>query len=67
MADKRRFIERATDKYDSATERITDAKDKTKETIQDHPFMSVVIAAAVGAAVGVAASETIRMIRRRRR
>lgn len=68
MPEKRdRLFQRARDAYDSATEKITDAKDKTKETIQEHPFTSVIIAAAIGAIAGVAAAETIRMIRRRNR
>jgi ElaB/YqjD/DUF883 family membrane-anchored ribosome-binding protein len=62
--DNRRFFERAKDTYDSAAEKIIDARDKTKETIQEHPFTSVIVAAAVGAIAGVAAAETIRMIRR---
>lgn len=62
----RNFYNRAKDTYDSATERLTEAKDKTKETIQDHPFASIAVAALVGAIAGVLTSETIRMIRRRR-
>jgi len=67
MARDRRFIERAKDVYTNAGERIGEAKDRSRETIEEHPFASVMIAAAVGALVGVATSETIRMIRRRNR
>lgn len=62
--DNRRFFERARDTYNSAAEKISDARDKTKETIQEHPFTSIIVAAAIGAIAGVAAAETIRMIRR---
>jgi len=68
MPEKRdRFMQRARDAYGSATEKIVEVKDKTKETIQEHPFTSVIVAAAIGAIAGVAAAETIRMIRRRNR
>ncbi len=67
MPEKRRLTERARDAYNSAGERIIEARDKTKETIEEHPFTSVIVAAAIGAAVGVLASETIRAMRRRNR
>jgi ElaB/YqjD/DUF883 family membrane-anchored ribosome-binding protein len=68
MAEKRerRFFDKARDTYDSATEKLSEAKDKTKETIQNHPFASIAIAALVGAVAGVLTAETIRMMRRRR-
>jgi len=67
MAKDRRFIERTRDALGNANERFNEAKDKTKETIEEHPFVSVIVAAAIGAVVGVATAETIRMIRRRNR
>jgi len=67
MAKDRRFIDRARDVYTNTGERLVDAKDRTKETIEEHPFASVMVAAAIGAVVGVATSEAIRMIRRRNR
>lgn len=67
MPKERRFIERARDVYNTAGEKIIDAKDRTKETIEEHPFTSVIVAAAIGAVVGVATAEAIRMIRRRNR
>ena len=66
MPEKRRLLERARDAYDSAHEKIDEAKDKTKETIQEHPFTSVIVAAAVGAVAGVATAEFLRRMRRRR-
>lgn len=62
--DSRRFLERARDTYDTATERLSDAKDKTREKIEEHPFTSVIVAAAIGAVAGAATAEVIRMIRR---
>ena len=69
MADKRdkRYFDRARDTYDSVTEKLSDAKDKTKEMIQDHPFASVAIAAGIGAIAGILTVETVRMMRNRRR
>lgn len=67
MAKDRRFIERTRDAWGNATERLGDARDKTRETIEEHPFTSVMVAAAIGAVVGVMTAETIRMIRRRNR
>ena len=74
MPEKRRIIERARDVYDTAGERLSEAKerlgearDRTRETIEEHPFTSVIVAAAIGAVVGVATAEAIRMIRRRNR
>ena len=65
MPNKKRFLDRARNTYDSTTDNIIDVKDKTKETIQDHPFVSILAAAAIGAAVGVITSESIRMMRKR--
>ncbi len=62
-----RFLRRARDVYDSTAERLSDAKDKTKETIQEHPFTSVIVAAAIGAIAGVATAEIVRAIRRSRK
>ena len=67
MAKERRFIERARDAYNTAGERLGEARDRSRETIEEHPFTSVMVAAAIGAVVGVATAETIRMIRRRNR
>ena len=66
MAKERRFIEKTRDVIGTAGEKITDVRDKTRETIEEYPFTSVIIAAAIGAVVGVATAETIRMIRRHR-
>ena len=62
--EEKRMMDRARDVYDSSIEKITDARDKTRETIKENPFTSVIIAAAIGAIAGVVAAETIRMIRR---
>lgn len=68
MPEKRdRFLQRARDTYDSATEKMSDARDRAEETIQEHPFTSVIVAAAIGAIAGVATAEMIRAIRRNRR
>ncbi len=61
----KKYLDRAIDAYDEASEKITDAKDKTKETIQEHPFTSVIAAAAIGAIAGVATAEIVRAIRKR--
>ena len=69
MADKRdkRYFDRARDTYDSASEKLSDAKDKTKEMIQDHPFASVAIAAGIGAVAGILTVEIVKMMNRNRR
>lgn len=67
MPEKRRLIDRTRDTWDSATEKFNDVKEKSRDTIREHPFTSVIVAAAIGAAVGVVTAETIRMIRRKNR
>jgi ElaB/YqjD/DUF883 family membrane-anchored ribosome-binding protein len=67
MPKEKRFIQRTRDAWGNATEKLDEAKEKTRETIEEYPFTSVIIAAAIGAVVGVATAETIRMIRRRTR
>lgn len=64
MPDKRRFLERAKDNYDEVTEKLSEVRDKTRERIEEKPFTSVIIAAAIGAVAGAATAEIIRMIRR---
>lgn len=64
MPGNKKFIRRSREIIDSANERMIDARDKTREKIRDYPFAAVVIAAAVGAVVGVATSEIVRMIRK---
>lgn len=53
------FCEKAYDK-------IEEAKDKTKEVVREHPLESIAVAAVVGAVAGVAVSEGIRAVMRRR-
>jgi len=67
MAKEKRFIEKTRDAFGTAGERLVEARDKTRETIEEHPFTSIIIAAAIGAVVGVATAEAIRMIRGRNR
>jgi ElaB/YqjD/DUF883 family membrane-anchored ribosome-binding protein len=67
MAKEKRFIEKTRDAFETAGERLVEARDKTRETIEEHPFTSIIIAAAIGAVVGVATAEAIRMIRGRNR
>ena len=63
--DIKRYLDRAIDAYDGASEKITDVKDKAKSSIEEHPFTSVIAAAAIGAVAGVATAEIVRAIRRR--
>ncbi len=67
MPEKRRILERTKEAWDDATEKIGEAKEKARDTIQEHPFTSVIVAAAIGAVAGVAAAEFLRRMRRRRR
>lgn len=57
--------EKIRDVYTDATEKIKETKEKTRETIEEHPFASVIIAAAVGAITGILISELIRATRRK--
>jgi ElaB/YqjD/DUF883 family membrane-anchored ribosome-binding protein len=67
MPEKRRFMDRTRDTWDSATEKLGEARDKTRDTIKEHPFTSVIVAAAIGAAVGIVTTEIIRAVRRSNR
>ncbi len=59
------LTKRARDTWDSAEEKFEEARDRTKKTIKEYPFTSILIAAAVGAIVGVITSEIIRASRTR--
>ncbi len=65
--DLKRYLDRAIDAYDDASEKVTDVKDKARSKIEEHPFSSVLTAAAIGAIAGVATAEIIRAIRRSKR
>ena len=66
-----RFVERIRENtrnaFDKVGEKMENAKEKTEGIIKENPITSVIIAAAVGAVVGVATSELIRKIRRKER
>lgn len=64
MAKRNRIIDRAKDTYESTKERLGEAKERSEKVIQDHPFTSIIIAAAVGALVAVV---TTKMLRPRKR
>lgn len=66
MPEKRRILERTKEAWDNATEKIENAKEKARDTIQEHPFTSVIVAAAIGAVAGVVTAEFLRRMRRRR-
>jgi ElaB/YqjD/DUF883 family membrane-anchored ribosome-binding protein len=63
MAKNRSFInnarERAQDAYDYAQDKVVRAKEKAEEKISENPWKSILIAAAVGAIVGVVTSELV--------
>jgi ElaB/YqjD/DUF883 family membrane-anchored ribosome-binding protein len=62
--NKRNFVNSIKDNvhetYDNVRERAEEAKDKTEDIIKKHPFASIAIAAAVGAAVALGVSALTR-------
>lgn len=57
-----RFIN-AREKISNTGERISQIAEKSRETIKKHPVKSVIIAAAVGAAIGITAAMLIKKSR----
>ncbi len=49
----RRSIDYAKDKFGTVRDKTVAARDRTSEFIQERPFTSVAVAAAVGAAVAI--------------
>jgi ElaB/YqjD/DUF883 family membrane-anchored ribosome-binding protein len=54
-----RIEKKAIELYDTARDKALDVKDETEDLIVKHPFMSVAIAAAVGAAVALGVNALI--------
>jgi ElaB/YqjD/DUF883 family membrane-anchored ribosome-binding protein len=72
MAEKednfsRRLRNRARKSYELAGEKVEKATESTREVVREHPLISIVVAAAVGAIVGVGVNEMIRRARNRDR
>ncbi|MBS3075362.1 hypothetical protein J4429_02790 [Candidatus Pacearchaeota archaeon] len=63
----RRLRNRAKRSYELAGEKFENATESSREVVREHPLTSVVIAAAVGAIVGVGVNEMIRRARHRDR
>ena len=61
----KRLIDRTKEVWDTAGDIIEEAREKSTETIQEHPLTSVIVAAAIGAVAGVATAEIIRGIRKK--
>ncbi|VVB77832.1 Uncharacterised protein [uncultured archaeon] len=58
--------EKAKDIWNSSEERLSDVKEKTEDVIKEHPYASIIIAAAVGAIAGAVTSEIINGMRRKK-
>jgi len=46
--------------YESASDKVLETRDKAQDLVRENPFKSIIIAAAVGAVVGVITSEAIK-------
>ena len=72
MAEKednfsRRLRKRARRSYELAGEKVERATESSREVVRGYPLTSIVVAAAVGAIVGVGVNEMIRRARHRDR